>query len=56
VGYAGYESEDSMDSFIDDGEEEDWRSELRQMTGEEWLLWSQPVCASHLIHGEHGRG
>lgn len=35
AGYdGGYESDDSMDSFIDDGEEEDWRSELRQLTRE----------------------
>lgn len=44
-GYGGYESEDSMDSFIDDGDEEDWRSALRQMTGEERLvLATRAVC------------
>jgi hypothetical protein len=37
-GYDGYESEDSMDSFIDDGEEEDWRVAMRQITGED--CWS----------------
>ena len=37
-GYDGYESEDSMDSFIDDGEEEDWRVAMRQITGESICL------------------
>ena len=37
-GYDGRESEDSTDSFIDDGEEEDWRVAMRQITGESICL------------------